>query len=106
MLKVMTGMCKSWHLNPVSLTAECLLLIMMPSALRNIKVMTQIRNLLFYYIKALVMKICYLFKEENLINSKNMMGNIICVDRVKKENNYLHNTGKENKVTCKTVNYF
>ena len=31
------------------------------------------------------------------------MDNSICVDRVKKENDCLHNIGKENKVTLKTV---
>lgn len=30
----------------------------------------------------------------------------ICVDKVKKQNNYLHNTGKQNKVTWKAVNFF
>lgn len=46
--------------------------------------------------KALNMKMYYLFKEENLISSKKIMVNGIHLDKVKKKNNYLHNIGKEN----------
>lgn len=35
-----------------------------------------------------------------------MLANGICVDKMKKENNYLQNVGEESKVTWKAVTFF